>query len=639
MSPAGTQSYAGGSAVSIYAIPDSGYQFSYWTSSTTSGSITFDSATSATTTAHINGAGTVTANFNQIQTGQTYQVTFTTNGGGASSTTTPSGTQTYNAGQIVPISATAGSGYQFSSWANTGTISFDNPALASTNAHIGSDGSITANFATSSAPSKLAFITGTDQSLTINEVSQIITVQIQNANGNPFDATQATTVNLVASPSGHFHNNAGGSGTPITTVTISVGQNSASFYFQDATTGTRTITASSGTLTSATTQFTIYTNKVVFIEGILQTLDPGEMSQRITIQLQNSYNNPLSDRDFTVNFGTTSSGAFYSSQTSTTPITSLTINDDNHAHVYYKDSSIGTPTLTASVTNYSPDTTIFTIQGPKLAYSAGGGQTIAFNQVSYPINVQRQTGDGTPTTSGGTITVNLQTTASTSGRFYSDAGATAIITSITITSGSSTSPSFYYKDSTAGTPTLTASGTTYTSATTHFTITSQPLQTETLVNTGFDQNPWWLNWDIGTQPPWGSNTQYHHSGTTSASSVYNTQGPFTCEDKDASDAVAIHVTFWYMIRNLDPAQGDQFLLYYTGVAGLNNMIQIPNTDLATSAQNVWIQKTVTIIDDPANPNDNAFTQNFKFRFYSIFPSYHSQGVYVDDITITIDKVQ
>ena len=146
MSPTGTQTYAGGSAVSIYAIPDSGYQFSYWTSSTTSGSITFDSVTSATTTAHINGAGTVTANFNQIQTGQTYQVTFTTNGGGASSTTTPSGTQTYNAGQIVPISATAGSGYQFSSWSTTGSISFDSSTSASTNAAINGAGSIIANF-------------------------------------------------------------------------------------------------------------------------------------------------------------------------------------------------------------------------------------------------------------------------------------------------------------------------------------------------------------------------------------------------------------------------------------------------------------------------------------------------------------
>ena len=146
MSPTGTQTYAGGSAVSIYAIPYSGYQFSYWTSSTTSGSITFDSVTSATTTAHINGAGTVTANFNQIQTGQTYQVTFTTNGGGASSTTTPSGTQTYNAGQIVPISATEGSGYQFSSWSTTGSISFDSSTSGSTNAAINGAGSIIANF-------------------------------------------------------------------------------------------------------------------------------------------------------------------------------------------------------------------------------------------------------------------------------------------------------------------------------------------------------------------------------------------------------------------------------------------------------------------------------------------------------------
>ena len=146
MSPTGTQTYAGGSAVSIYAGPAPGYQFSYWVSSTTSGSITFDSVTSATTTAHINGAGTVTANFIQVQTGQNYQVTFSTNGGGSSSTTSPSGTQTYAAGSVIPISAIAGSGYQFSSWSITGSISLDSSTSASTNARISGDGSIIANF-------------------------------------------------------------------------------------------------------------------------------------------------------------------------------------------------------------------------------------------------------------------------------------------------------------------------------------------------------------------------------------------------------------------------------------------------------------------------------------------------------------
>ncbi len=144
MSPTGTYSYAGGSLIAVFAAPNSGYQFSYWGSSTTF--ITFDSVTSASTTAHINGAGSVTANFIPVQTGQNYQVTFSTNGGGSSSTTSPSGTKTYAAGTVVPILATADSGYLFSSWSSTGAISIDSSTSASTNARINGEGSIIANF-------------------------------------------------------------------------------------------------------------------------------------------------------------------------------------------------------------------------------------------------------------------------------------------------------------------------------------------------------------------------------------------------------------------------------------------------------------------------------------------------------------
>ena len=46
----------------------------------------------------------------------------------------------------VAITATAATGYSFSEWTSTGTITFDSAASASTNAHIGSAGTVTANF-------------------------------------------------------------------------------------------------------------------------------------------------------------------------------------------------------------------------------------------------------------------------------------------------------------------------------------------------------------------------------------------------------------------------------------------------------------------------------------------------------------
>ena len=141
MSPTGTQTYASGSSVPISAGAASGYQFSSWTST---GTISFDSATSASTNAHISSAGTITANFVQVQSGQNYQVTFTLGSGGASMS--PTGAQSYAGGSSVPLTATAATGYVFSGWSSTGTITFDSASSSSTNAHIGSAGTVTANF-------------------------------------------------------------------------------------------------------------------------------------------------------------------------------------------------------------------------------------------------------------------------------------------------------------------------------------------------------------------------------------------------------------------------------------------------------------------------------------------------------------
>ena len=141
MVPSGTHSYAAGTLINVHTLPLSGYQFSSWTGT---GSVSFDSTTSASTTARISGAGTITANFVTVQPSQNYQVTFTLGQGGSSMT--PTGTQMYSGGSSVPVSALPLSGYQFSSWTSTGTISFDSATSVSTIAHVNSAGSITANF-------------------------------------------------------------------------------------------------------------------------------------------------------------------------------------------------------------------------------------------------------------------------------------------------------------------------------------------------------------------------------------------------------------------------------------------------------------------------------------------------------------
>jgi hypothetical protein len=74
-----------------------------------------------------------------------YSVVIQTDGTTGSSTN-PTGSHTYNNGLTLPISATTGSGYVFSSWSATSGITIADPSLASTTATIKAAGTITANF-------------------------------------------------------------------------------------------------------------------------------------------------------------------------------------------------------------------------------------------------------------------------------------------------------------------------------------------------------------------------------------------------------------------------------------------------------------------------------------------------------------
>lgn len=106
------------------------------------------------------------------------------------------------------------------------------------------------------------------------------------------------------------------------------------------------------------------------------------------------------------------------------------------------------------------------LEASKLAYTAGSGQSIDVGSVSDVITVQVQDINGTPVTTGAAVSLS---TSSAGGAFYSDSQGNTQITSVAISSGQS-SADFYYKDTSAGTPTLTASSTGLTSAVTEFSV-------------------------------------------------------------------------------------------------------------------------------------------------------------------------
>ena len=135
----GTFTYDAGTAVTLSALPASGYQFVNWTGEVD----TVLDVGSALTTIIMNGDYSVVANFEQV-TVTRYYLTITSTTGG--SVTSPGeGTYVCGAGMVVGLVATPTSGYQFVNW--TGDVdNIANVESASTTIAVNGDSSIRANF-------------------------------------------------------------------------------------------------------------------------------------------------------------------------------------------------------------------------------------------------------------------------------------------------------------------------------------------------------------------------------------------------------------------------------------------------------------------------------------------------------------
>ena len=263
------------------------------------------------------------------------------------------------------------------------------------------------------------------------------------------------------------------------TYTFTGGDNGVHTFsgFQFLTQPSQTITVTDGLKSATSSAITVNppASVLVYTAGTSQTLGVNSLSSVITVQRKDNIGNPVSAGTITVTVHSDSLGGVFYDSGGVTVITQVTIADgSDSADFTYKDANSGTPTLTTTYLTYTPATTTFTISAgaaTKLVYVPGTApQNLPAGQISNVITVQRQDSNSNPVTTGA-ITVDLATTATTSGAFYSDSGGVTAITTIDIVDGSS-SASFYYKDTVAGSPMLTASSGSLTSATSQFTISN-----------------------------------------------------------------------------------------------------------------------------------------------------------------------
>ncbi len=624
MNPTGTQSYAGGSIVTINAIPSSGYQFLYWVSAATSGSITFGSVTSAVTTAQINGAGFVTANFVQVQTGQNYQVTFSTNGGGSSSTTNPTGTQTYAAGTIVPITATAGSGYQFSSWSSTGAISFGTSTSASTNAQINGDGSIIANFITPQAGQnyQVTFNLGTGgasmnptgiQTYAGGSAVQVSTVAASGYQFSSWTSTGSISFDSTTSSSTIAHINSAGSITAnfasITTgqnyqVTFTLGNGGASM----SPTGTNSYAAGSTIPISATVasgyRFSSWTSSgIISFDGATSAstnahigsdgaITANFVTNQHTITVTQGSNGVITPGTIAVNEG--------ASQTFT-----ITPNTGYHVLNVVVDGSSKGALTSWTFTNVIVDHTI----------------TATFASGAYHTITAIAGANGQINPSG-----SVQVTDGASQTFTITPNNGYVIASLTVDGQSAGYGQSY----------------TFTNVRADHSITATFTAGSTLINTGYDGNPWDSNWMAGGNPPWRAAPGEGVLGSTAAKSdsIVGDSGPFTSNYVNTQGATTIRITFMYKVQNTNSANDLKIEYCATNSAttpnlnpGSRDFTTIANIG-QTNPTDTWTVGSVTFTS-AANPE--AFRSHFYFRFESTLQTHNglAETAWIDNVIITI----
>jgi hypothetical protein len=342
-------------------------------------------------------------------------------------------------------------------------------------------GSGTQTETVSAVPTQLAFVTP-PQTIAEGACSAAALVQIEDSAGRPVAATSTTTLTLSSSPpTGAFY--ADSACTVLTTtLTIQAGSE-GSFYFSDTVAGTPTLTVSGTGLTSAVQKedVTPQGSNLVFL-STAQKVNAGACSATATVAIEDSNGVPSPVSMTTIGSLTSNSMtmSFFLDAVCASATSSLTIPaGSSTTQFYFKDATLGAPTITVSIPGLTKATQTETIQrGPPAVLSfMNGSETVAAGACSGAATLQTEDLGGNPSPIASALVVSLATTSS-AGTFYSDSACTTAVTTVSV-AASASSATFYFKDTKAGSPTLTASATGFTSATQIETIT--PMAPITLV--------------------------------------------------------------------------------------------------------------------------------------------------------------
>ncbi len=196
---------------------------------------------------------------------------------------------------------------------------------------------------TNGVASSVAFTNGATTA-NAGQVSGPYTIQVNTLAGNP---VVGDVVNLSTDSGGGVFYNGNGAGAVVITSVITNASGQASFFYEDTTVGTPTLTATdAGDGASGSQKETVNAGAVTAITtvvGSATTESAGRQSGTITILVKAG---AAAVPDEVVNLTTTSAtGVFYNSA-GTAVITQVITNATGNASFLYEDTTPGTPTLT-----------------------------------------------------------------------------------------------------------------------------------------------------------------------------------------------------------------------------------------------------------------------------------------------------
>ncbi|HVE86255.1 MAG TPA: PKD domain-containing protein [Myxococcales bacterium] len=449
--------------------------------------------------------------------------------------------------------------------------------------------------------SRLAFITPqrTVVAGACSGASLVVTVQSQDTFGNASNVASATTVSLSSNPSGAAFFSDSACSSSASSVTIAAGTNSANLFFRDTRAGTLTLTGSASGFVNASQAETVSPgppSKLAFIT-LAQSVVAGACSATVTVQVQDSFSNPSPlGAASTLNLSSAPANvSFFDVPTCGTAVTSLPMAAGTSSRSFLFQSTVaGTPTLTATSGSLANATQMETI-------AAGPPSVLVFtstpkNQVagtcSSNVVVQTRDSFGNDAYVAADTTVNLTSSSGTL-TFHSSSLCGASITSVVIPSGNYLA-GFNFKDTTAGTPTITARSGSLTNGVQTHTIRAGPPSQLAFATPprSVTAGACSAQLQVESRDSFGNATNVTLSTQVSLSTTATATGTFY-PDSSCSLAPVSQVTI--------PGGGSSATFYYKDTRSGSPTVTASNLGLTSPTQGV----TVT----PGSPNKLVFTSS------------------------------